>query len=183
LVSTHPTTTETEGYDVTEARRERANELIQRLNDSAHFPLRTFESTPNWLRATASQILALTGDARIIHAGHTLDDYEIPSFQESPDVAVGTVQVLTENLLVTAAFSASEVRTTVVPLRKVESVTITRVRDVHDNTEIWPDRVAFEVNIAGTTVRFPGSKMASPRQQAELPAALAAVLAATMNGK
>jgi hypothetical protein len=166
--------------DVREKQRQRAKELMSRLSDSGYSPLMSmFGEHPAWLGVAVSQILAAAGEASIIYAGHTLEDYDIRSVaQGSEDGAEGRIQVLTEKLLVTAEFSAQRVKTRALPLRNAESVDITRISDARGNSIVWPDRLAFEVNISGTSFSFPVGSAASPQQYAELPAALEAILAA-----
>lgn len=130
-----------------------------------------------------SQILALTGEELIIHAGHTVEDYDSRSVLDgAPDTSEGQIRVITDKLLVVTVFSARSVKTTAYPLRAATSIAVTRISDVRGQAGFWPDRVQFEVTIAGETMAFPGSTAASQIQYAEMPAALAAVVAATTAG-
>jgi hypothetical protein len=133
-------------------------EFMRRLNDSSSAQLLTTGEYPQWLAVAASQVLAITGENEIIYAGHTLEVYDFYRvLNDSDDVAEGTIQVATANLLVLADFSPHRVRTRVVPLREVTGIEVRTIRDVMTTRgEVpWPDHVVFHADIEHHTYSFP----------------------------
>lgn len=162
--------------------RQNALELMGRLQESAHANVMASSEYPLWLAVVVSQILALTGDERIITCGHDLKDYDLYKvLTDDDDTAKGKVQVLTETLLVVSEFAApNQVRTRAVPLRESNSLTVTKIREVLAvrGDAKWPDYVNFEMDLAGSTYSFPVvPATATGKQCSEVPAALEAVKA------
>lgn len=163
--------------------RERASDLMIRLNVSGHSRLLADNSPPQWLSLVVSQVLAITGESRIVTVGHTLTDYDFYEFVDGDSgnhVAEGKVQVLTEKLLVVSEFSAPNSATTYAyPLSGLTALSIKKVSNISATRgeEGWPGYVTFDVEIAGTTASFPPGPETNSYQDDELPAALEVVKA------
>ncbi|QOT20221.1 hypothetical protein [Paenarthrobacter sp. YJN-D] len=163
-----------------EPHRQKAIDLMARLNESGYSVLTVSTEHPKWLSVAVSQILALTGEDEIITAGHTLEGYDIHSvMDDEQDTAEGKIQVLTEKMLIVAEFGPQKVKTIALPLHATTSVVVNTIRDAMTTRgpENWPDRVAFELDVAGSTFNFPPGQV-STYQHDELPRALKVVTSA-----